>query len=134
MSVDRVFEEELLEGDAAETVGALLHEDPRELGEIASVVGLRPMQVEAVTQAGGEPLGLRRLAQVAAALGYRIQIVPVKIGEPGPDWTRSIAAMAATDAALGVDPAASKGERLDRSDALKERIEQAQKGVVADAG
>jgi transcriptional regulator with XRE-family HTH domain len=74
----RLYEEELLVGEAMENVAALLQSLGISQRELASRLGVTEARVSQVTR-GGKNLTLRSLAAIGWALGVRFDIAPIAL-------------------------------------------------------
>ncbi|HXF36350.1 MAG TPA: helix-turn-helix transcriptional regulator [Actinomycetota bacterium] len=86
--IRRVFEEELLVGEATDTVAGLLESLGISQRELASRLGVTPARISQVLS-GKENLTLRSLGALGWALGVRFELRPVamrdRLGTPASD-------------------------------------------------
>lgn len=95
LEVRRAFEEELLVGDATDTLAGVLGSLGMSRKELASRLGVSPARVSQILS-GEENLTLRSLAALAWALGLRIDLraaamvdrrgTPAEDDPPAPAW------------------------------------------------
>jgi transcriptional regulator with XRE-family HTH domain len=93
--IRRVFEEELLVGEATDTVAALLESLGLPQKELASRLGVTPGRISQILS-GKENLTLRSLAALGWALGVRFELRPTAMSDragtpaeddpPAPPW------------------------------------------------
>lgn len=123
---DMQFEIDLLRGELACMFSLLMSEQPLSVVELAQV-SETPASIIARIQEGEAPpsLSMEGWARLATALGFRWHCIPVRIGEPGPEWTRQIAAIAGTDTAMGALERPSPEQMAARSEHLLQHVAEA---------
>lgn len=95
----REFERELLYGEFAETIGALLTSTGLTQKALAGRLGLSEARISRLLR-GDANTSLRALADLGWALGYRFALTPVELEDraetparddpPVPDWVREL--------------------------------------------
>ncbi len=119
--IRRVFEEELLVGEATDTVAGLLESLRLPRKELARRLGVSPGRVSQILS-GKENLTVRSLAALGWALGVRFELHPVPMADregtpavgdpPPPAWLRRLTSPARYSyASVSLPP---PGRRLDR--------------------
>ena len=98
--VRRVFEEELLVGEATDTLAGLIESLGISQRELAERLGVSPGRVSQILS-GSENLTLRSLAALGWALGFRFGLSPVPMADragtpavddpPAPSWLGRLA-------------------------------------------
>jgi len=117
----RVFEEELLFGEARETLSGLLHSQQISQAELAKRLGVSKARISQILS-GRENLTLRSLAAIGWALGFRFGLEPQaaeRLGTPAvddpppPEWIERFSGQEKTYApAARFDVADPDGEPL----------------------
>lgn len=87
-----LFEKELLEGQMMQLIHQLMAEEGVTKEQLAETLEVSIMEIDAAIEGVEGAATIRRIAMYAAALGYRIETVPVRIQKESPDWVKKTAA------------------------------------------